>query len=405
MADQKEGGSDQAKGLFILFCVFVALTWFLWYLFEFQIKDFFRWIRYTWMYLASFFTDDDFTAYWQGQAIQFAPWFKATPNIPPQSISNEVMGQISTIAMSPWKMLFTGIMVVMGLISMFNGPLTHNRRNLGLDGLIKIQSLAFPYITPFVKFNPANQPPRAPGSPVPAELPSFAEALGPEEWVAYNLVPVPDGKLDKEAAGRAFAKQLGKPWRGPMHLPPYKQVLLAAFCLKAARKRADSDKMLGDLACCWSKDNGLKLSMKIVSEARKVLRNRDMVGTTIAKCNQHAYENAAVLRGLATAREEGGVLAPSTFVWLRGHDRNLWYVLNNLGRQAYHIEGFGAMAHYKAEKMTQRPILRPKVEDAVNSLSDYMSSDRVRPIPPLDYSKSKNKKAIKKVKVTKATKA
>ena len=399
MADQKEGGSDQAKGLFILACVFIALFTFLWYLFEFQIKDFWRWIRYMWMWLASFFTDGDYTAIWNGQGpLVFGQWYPVVPKIPADQITNDVMGQISTIAMSPFKWLFTGIMVVMGLVSMFNGPQTHNRRNHGLDGLIKVQAKAFPYIAPFTKFNPANQPPRAPGSPVPAELPLFAEALGPEEWIAYNMIPVPDGKLDRDAAARAFAKQLGRPWRGPMHLPPYKQVLLAAFCLKAARKRNDSDRLLGDAALCWSQDGGMKLSMKLVSEARKVLRNRDLVGSTLAKCNQHAYENAAMLRALATAREEGGVLAPAAFVWLRGEDRNLWYVLNNLGRQAFHMEGFGAMAHYKAEKLTQRPILRPKVEDAVGSLEGYMASDRVRPIPPLDYSKSKKKKAIKKVK-------
>jgi intracellular multiplication protein IcmP len=60
------------------------------------------------------------------------------------------------------------------------------------------------------------------------------------------------------------------------------------------------------------------------------------------------------------------------------------------------MEAIGAMCHYKAEKLAQRPIPRPKMEDAVSSISDYMSSDTARPIPPLDYSKSK-KRAIKKV--------
>ncbi len=400
MADQKEGGADQAKGWFILMGVMVALLWLLWYVKEYEIKDAIRWTRYGWMWLANLFLDDDYAIQVNGQIMIFDDWFKAVPNIPKEALSNEVMGQISTLAMEPWNWLFTFVIAGLGLFSMFMGPQSNNRKTLSLDMLIKAQSLAFPYIAPFIKFNPANQPPRAPGAPVPAELPLFAEALGPEEWVAYTGVPVPDGKLDRPAATRAFAKQLGKPWRGWSHLEPHKQVLLAAFCLKAARKRNDSDQLLGDLALCWTAEGGLKLTSKVLGNARRVLKNRDLVGNTIAKCNQHAYENAAMIRGLATAREEGGVLAPASFVWLRGHDRVLWYVLNNLGRQAYHMEGFGAMAHYKAEKMTQRPILRPKVEDAVTSLSDYLTSDRVRPIPPLDYSKSKRKKAIKKVKGT-----
>ena len=203
--------------------------------------------------------------------------------------------------------------------------------------------------------------------------------------------------MDQDAAARVFAKDLGPPWKGPLYLPPYKQVLLAAFCLKAIRKRTESDKMLGDLANCWSAEGGLKVDSNLVREARKVLKNRDKFGKVFSKCNQHAYENTAMLRALLTAREEGGVLAPAQFVWLRGYDRNLWYPLNNLGRQAFHAEALGTMCHYKAEKMAQRPIPRPKMEDAVKQLADYLASPNARPIPALDYSNSK-KRAIKKVK-------
>ena len=35
----------------------------------------------------------------------------------------------------------------------------------------------------------------------------------------------------------------------------------------------------------------------------------------------------------------------------------------------------------KAEKLAQRPIPRPKMEDAVSSISDYMSSDTAKAYP------------------------
>jgi intracellular multiplication protein IcmP len=88
------------------------------------------------------------------------------------------------------------------------------------------------------------------------------------------------------------------------------------------------------------------------------------------------------LRALAYAREEGGVLAPATFVWLRAYDRMLWYPLNNLGRQAFHMEAVGAMCHYKAEKLANRPIVRPKVDGAVETLTEYMKSYKAKEIPP-----------------------
>ena len=72
-----------------------------------------------------------------------------------------------------------------------------------------------------------------------------------------------------------------------------------------------------------------------------------------------------MLRALLTAREEGGVLSPSQFVWLRGYDRNLWYPLNNLGRQSCHMEAIGAMAHFRIERRAQRPIPKPKVQDTL----------------------------------------
>lgn len=208
---------------------------------------------------------------------------------------------------------------------------------------------------------------------------------------------MPDGKLDADAATRAFAKQLGGPWRGAMELAPYKQVLLAAFVLKALRKRHESDDMLGQLSMSWSKEHGLRIPGKLLRDARRILKDKDKTSRIISKCNQHAFENTALLRALATARAEGGVLAPAQFVWLRGFDRDLWYPLNNLGRQSFHMEALGAICHYKAEKQVQRPIPRPKVDDAVKSLTEYISSSNARPIPTLDYSKSK-KRGVKKIK-------
>jgi intracellular multiplication protein IcmP len=208
---------------------------------------------------------------------------------------------------------------------------------------------------------------------------------------------VPDGRIDEGAAYVAFAKQLGARWQGAMKLPPYKQILLASFILKAARKRDDSDEMLGRLARCWSFEKGLQLNLdrKLAGDARKVLRDKGLSEKTLQKCNHHAFETTVMIRALLTAREEGGVLAPAQFVWLRGYDRALWYPLNNLGRQAYHMEAAGAMAHFKAERLTRRPIPKPKLDGALRTLSDLMRSSRARAIPQVDYKGAKSK-GIKK---------
>lgn len=400
---------ENAIGWAILLVVLGVLLAVFWYYYDHEVRNIVRWIRYAEMWIVKIFIDlfemiglvkdGQYTIFYREQELPWQPGFEFTPSIPKNNLRYEHLAYFDVLAMQPLKIPFVIILGLGALWCTFRGPNTQYRQKLGIEGLIRRQSLVFPVIAPFIDFNPSTQPPRPPGTPVPADLPSFAEALGPEEWVAFEEIPVPDGKLDEEAAHAAFCKQLGERWVGPSKLPPYKQVLLASFCLKAARKRKEADAMLGRLAMCWTFKDGLKLGKDktLLKEARKVLQDKKLSGETLAKVNQHAYVTTAMMRALIVAREEGGVLAPAQFVWLRGFDRTLWYPLNNMGRQSYHMEALGAMAHYVSEKRTSRPIPVPKVGGAVSAIKKYMASTRVRPIPSLDYSNSKRrgvKKAI-----------
>ncbi|MCD8566495.1 MAG: type IV secretion system protein [Alphaproteobacteria bacterium] len=407
MGGQNENSShDNAIGWAIMMVVLGVFIYIFWLLLDTEIRDLVRWWRYAqmWVVYGVFqlgellgIYDGSYTIQFNGRTVPWEQGFSDVSRFEKKDLTYWHLSYFSQLSMQPLHYVYAAILGGMGIWALRSGPKTHFRQKLGLEGLIVRQSTNFPAIAPFVAFNPQKQPPRPPGSPVPAELPSFAEALGPEEWLAYYEIPVPDGKIDDAAAIRAFSLQLGARWGGWQRLAPYKQILLAAFCLKASRKRNDSDAMLGRLACCWSFQKGLVLSKDraLHRDALKVLKNKKLSEEVLSKANRHAYETTALLRALLTAREEGGVLAPAQFVWLRGFDRTLWYPMNNLGRQSFHLEAFGAMAHFKMERMTDRPIPVPKVEAAVEALKEYMGSRLARPIPPLDYSGSK-KKAVKK---------
>lgn len=399
MADKHSGSADAAIGLFLIGCVLAALMWLIWQFQEEQIQSAIRWLRHGQMWLASFFIDDDKALLWGAKETTFGAVMQAAETIPPGKITGEFLNKLSIHALNPYKWFIVAAMGLMALYLYYKGPEAENRTKFSTDTLIKRQSSNFPYITPFIEFNPSKMPPRPPGAPIPADMPLFAEALSPEEWLAINVIPVPDGKPEETATAKAFAQQLGPRWKGPMDLAPYKQIFLAACCLKAVRKRAEADEMLGRLAICWSHDKGLQLNRdsKLLPEARKILKDKKISSGTLGYCNQHAWQTTALIRALFYARSEGGVLSPAQFLWLRGHDRGLWYPLNNLGRKSFHTEALGAMCHYRAEKMAQRPIPRPKVDDAVKSIMEYMASDMSRPIPQIDYSKSK-KRGIKKPK-------
>lgn len=396
---------DNSIGWALMIIIFGVLIWLFWVFFDTEVRELVRWIRYGEMWLVSWFLPADYTVLVGGKEQPFFIHFEGSRRIPLNGVAEytkheldyDKLAKFSAMAMQPLKWPIVMTIGAGAMWCMFMGPGTQFRRKLSLEQLIDVQSRVFPVITPFVKFNPAKQPPRPPGAPVPAELPLFAEALGPEEWLAYNSIQVPDGKIDRANAAQAFIEQLGNPWRGSKTIDNYKQVLLAAFALKAARKRVEAEDILGRLAKCWTMSGGLNLSKdrKLLGEARRVLKDKNIAGPTLAQANRHAFETTSMLRALQYAREEGGVLPAAQFVWLRAHDRNLWYALNNMGRQSYHMEALGAMSHFKAEKLTQRPIPVPKVDHAVDTIAAYMSSIKARPIPQLDYSKSK-KRGVKK---------
>ncbi len=397
MSDKKSATSDAAMGWGILLCVFAAIGYLIWWYNSEAIKNIIRWIRYGEMWLASWFVDDNYAVPVQGQDINLNQLLEITKKITPEQIDSNFMQITAVVGNTPFILIITIISLCFGLWALFKGPGTEHRQTFDLNSFIKKQANIFPIISPFITFNPSNLPPRPPGADVPADLPIFAEALSPEEWVVYNEIPVIDNKIDEEAAGKAFAKQLGGRWKGYKNLSPYKQVMLASFCLKASRKRNDADILLGRLAQCWDHKRGLKINSKVLREARAVLSNPSLSNIVLKKCNEHAWETTALMRALVTAREEGGVLAPAQFVWLRAHARELWYPLNNLGRQSLHMEAIGAVAHFKAEKMAQRPIPRPKTDDPVKSLKEYLESSKARTLPQIDYSMSK-KRGIKKLK-------
>jgi len=384
-------------GWTIMLVILAILLWLFWYFYNVEVREAVRWIRYGEMWVISWFVSDDYEILYRGKEYNFQAGLEAVQEYQKEKLKYEHLSYFTALAMQPLRIPLL-ILISMGAFwCIFKGPKTHYRKRMTLENLIEAQAKVFPVISPFIKFNPSSQPPRPPGAPVPAELPLFAEALGPEEWLAFNSIQVPDGKIDEESASRAFIKQLGKPWRGSKNLDGYKQVLLAAFCLKASRKRDQSDDLLSRLATCWSGNGGLNLSKdrKLLKEAQNILKNKELSAKTLSQVNRHAFETTAMLRALQFAREEGGVSAPAQFVWLRAHDRNLWYPLNNMGRQSFHMESLGAMSHFKAEKLTMRPIPVPKVEHALQTIQEYMQSPMARPIPQLDYTNSK-KRGVKK---------
>jgi intracellular multiplication protein IcmP len=361
-----------------------------WHFFHHQLTGFVRWIRWAELWIDkvipgvgdnySVSNDDNIPIMTVGQ---WRSWLR-TAQV--QQIDPLFVKTVTLLAVPPMRILFLIVYALMALYVIFFGYGTQYRRRMGLEGLMHEQARSFPAILPFMKFDPRKQPPRAPGMPVPSQLPLFAEALSPEEWVAYHEIPYVGGKLDQAKTWQALTLQLGKRWQGADKLPFHAQGLYAACCLKAARKRKDCETLLNDLAKSWSAEGGFKPSAKLKTRVRTVLKDPKLGGAMQKATDQHAWETTAMLRALQRARQEGGVLAPAEFLWLRGIDRTLWYPMNNLGRKSFHAEAAGAMVHFTNEVIANQRIPTPRFDDVLKALEEFLKGKSAREIPPLDKS-------------------
>lgn len=399
MSENNGGGGETEMILVLLFAAFMGVIGYvLWLTYTPEITNIIRHIRLVQMDAATAIAPDGYGVKYEDMRdpIFLKSMEEFFDEAPTEEITARHLAIATDITLRPLRTPLGILILVMAGYILWRGPHTQFKNKYTLETLMGKQAKAFPYIAPMLDFDPTKIPSRAPGDPVPEELPLFAEALAPEEWIAFHHLTPSGTDLDHVVTTKAFAKQLGARWTGWQKQEAWLQVLIAAYALRAVRRRHDSDDMLGRLSLCWNHKKGMNLSRQsgLVGDARKFLRSKQ-AQTVIKVMNQHAYQTTAVMRILDTARSLGGVCSPGQFVWLRGHDRNLWYALNNLGRQAYHPEALGSMSHYRLEKLTQRPVPKPSMDRAIKSLQDYLSSDLARPIPAVAYKKTKSRHAKK----------
>ncbi len=367
----------------VLFLVF-GLSALIWHMYHQQLTNAVRWIRVGEMWLVSLWTDPNYSVTYEGQRHVLKDWRSWLQKAPVRSITPHHIEVMTVLALDKLKNIFSLILVAGGLGVVFFGSSSKYKKQMNLEGLMKEQAKMFPSITPFLTYNPGKIRSRAPGDPVPKRLPLFAEALSPEEWVAYHQIPYKGGKLDRNKAWQALGQQLGRRWQGPLKLPLHAQGLYAAFALKHVRKRKDSEELLAELSRSWTAEKGFNPSLKLRNHIRSVIKDPKIGGKLASHVDRHAYETTALLRALNRARQEGGVLASAEFIWLRGHDRALWYPLNNLGRRAYHAEASGALTHYVNEIIADQRIPTPRFDEVIKVIEAWLASPSARPIPPLE---------------------
>jgi intracellular multiplication protein IcmP len=378
MADKKPHDSMIMLGLIFFVIVLVSLVF--WFAFYVQISSGLRWIRIAELSLAKPFTN------------RYDPIIQQLKALRPSDITGAYVIEMTEVVGEVLRIPIAIIFLCMSACTFFIKSNHPYSRKFDIEGLAKEQADAFPVTQPMTKFNPLKDNARAPGSPVPEVLPPFAEALTPEEWVSYNSIPVTDGEVDEDASRLAFAKQLSGRWKGIDALPIYAKALFVAFSMKANGMRTEADEFLGEIAACWEPGKGLVLTPVLRKQIKDKLHDPKFGRITEKIAGLHSFVTPALLRCLQAARDQGGVLAPAQFIWLRAVDRTLWYALNNLGRGGLHPEAAGSLAHYRSEKSAAKPIPNPQVDIAIDGLVRYLKENVITQFPAKEYGRQKGNK-------------
>jgi hypothetical protein len=101
------------------------------------------------------------------------------------------------------------------------------------------------------------------------------------------------------------------------------------------------------------------------------------------RLSRHAYTYTGLMSLLEAARE-GATLAPSSFRWLKGKNRTLWFALNCVGKKVAFTESGGTFGHWLLEKEAKLAIPHAEVTEAIVALKTALGLD-----PDKDKEKSK----------------
>ena len=239
----------------------------------------------------------------------------------------------------------------------------------------------------------------------------WQRATRPQEWLVGNGLCIDENQVDKAIKKKwkypdlllesrnlwseltlatleeVFARQLRMPWIGFSSLRASHKAICAIMCLFYDYQVDEGNELLGDLGGLndsvkskpGAMDNAIHNEQGLMARIDGILES-DAGEQMLEIADRHAWVESAFPAMLTIARKDRGVLPASAFLWLKGEDRGLWYILNNVGSEAIMVEAAGAMAHYRAECQIQKPIYRPAVYQAARALlEDYldMTKDRI----------------------------
>lgn len=169
--------------------------------------------------------------------------------------------------------------------------------------------------------------------------------------------------------------------RMPMHKRALATVLLCHYIAEGDLKK-EGDALLEQFADSFYVEKLKKKKKKkewtvaalntagINDKLREILKKYDF-DVVIIPFLFHAWSHTLLISLFTRVK----TITSADFIWVKPVDRELWYVLNNVGRKTFGAEGGGAFAHFQVETGLARPLGTPDVDSAVEGLKSALTTE------------------------------
>ncbi|MCE0968436.1 secretion/conjugation apparatus DotM-related subunit [Pseudomonas sp. NMI4491_12] len=318
-----------------------------------------------------------------------------------RDFSNVAWGEITTSSLFMNGFLLV-LMVVLSVRMFLRINKTHPKlrftRTHNIKSYVQENKAQYPHLRMFAELDLIAQPLDHPVFGMSQTSRQFAyEHLLISGWQAQSdrsWAPT----LDREKATEVMRRQLGQHWTRVGSLSAAETLLVAIAlprvvatdtslddeAFKAAM--ADSDYMV---AWCWDQfkapsakggkgagaaDPYAWLKPEVPLEVpRAIIQKYIKHPNASAILHAHAFVRTIIFAMFFQARRLG-VLPPAEMRWLRFFDRDMWYALQTIGRQAGFPEAPGILSHFLYECKAGASLAEPQLDKAVNGLEQAMSA-------------------------------
>lgn len=361
-SDPSGGGGDKnAFALLWVIALIMGVGFLIWWFYSEQLKLAFLYLRKWEAQFAALFTDR------LDNLIQELS--VASPSDVTMEAAAYVSNEVGSFLMYP----AIGLLILMGLYLLKNHSYLRWHTKHSMDSLARQEQKNWPQISPVVPLDLVEQD---------VNKGPWAMSLNPMEFAKkYKLLHVEKvsdpraqwrgsenyrATLDKERTYRVLVSQMGPIWQGANRLPPHAKALFAIFCARIEHQPDEARSYIYELAAEAAKG---EMHYKRTDEFLKKYGNAKAVQMCLKR---HAYVYTVMASLLELARTDG-VFASADFLWLKPLDRNLWYILNTVGRQVAPAEVAGPWAHWLAEKEMHRALSVPMIDEAIKGLEFALS--------------------------------